>query len=214
MKCPEGFVTIKEEIQGVLGNSSLSLDPPRCPSCRFKSNQLFSLRKHLSWKDPGPDWQGAGLEWCREGSALKGKLRYWGSLPPGGQPLPSPPPSSQTLTCASWSGLATRLTLTLPVAMEPPGPIACKSDPRISMQWQHSDWVTLRPSLRVRAVWPQRAAEQHPAMKGVPCRSTAAAGGPGLQQQGGMRAPILASSVSIQRPEPSAALLRPQFPVC
>lgn len=36
------------------------------------------------------------------------------------------------------------------------------------MQWQHSDWVTLGQSLRVTAVWPQRASEQYPAMKGSP----------------------------------------------
>lgn len=90
------FVNIKEVIQGVMENSSLSLDPD-APSCR--GNQLALLLKETlgirAGRKLGPDCQGTGLKSCRGGSAEKGKLRSWGSLPPGSDGLSSLPEFSK-----------------------------------------------------------------------------------------------------------------------
>lgn len=126
LKCLEVFVDIREEIQGVKENSSLSLGPD-AGLWRCSRSQLFSRRKL------GPDWQGTGLKSLRGGSALTGNLGLglltsWTAA----RPLFLRP---QSLACAQLPGLghtAYRATT------ETPGPVACESGPRTRVQRQHS----------------------------------------------------------------------------
>ena len=94
----ESFINIKEGILGVMGNSSISLDPD-APEGRCRGTLL--LRKSWKFKLEGNQAQpvkGACLKLCRGGSTLEGKLRYLGSLPSG--PAASVFPEFSVLTRA------------------------------------------------------------------------------------------------------------------
>lgn len=99
---------------------------------------------------------------------LKGKLRSWAPYLLGLQPLYFSL-SSQKLSCAYWPGLGHS---PYQVTVETPGPDACKSDPRILGQWEHSELClfysgTIDQDSRLYGFREHQTSHCH---KGVPCQ--------------------------------------------